>query len=284
MLSASWKAPLRVRVAVPITRDPTFAWTVTLAPGAERSVIFSFPVLRSVLSEAVFATVADVSAFFGAAVAVGLGAGGSAGMITVKSLRAGVGSTLPAASVAVTTTLCAPSLSPVSCSGLAHGAAAAPSTEHTNVAASVAVKANENSRVVRIGGGAHAMIVSGAVVSTVNVARAGVASTRAPGPTARTASVCAPSASPVSRSGLAHAVNGAESSEHWNVAPAAGDAKANSASARLSSASGTAVSCVSNGAAADADRRRRVVACPSASVATTVNGKSPSGRPRVGHR
>ena len=122
------------------------------------------------------------------------------------------------------------------------------------------------------------MIVSGAVVSTVKVARAGVASTRAPGPTARTASAWPPSASPVSRSGLAQAVNGAESSEHWNVAPGAGDAKANSASARLSSASGTAVSCVSNGVAATRTVVPAVVVCPARSVATTENGKSPSGR------
>jgi hypothetical protein len=114
---------------------------------------------------------------------------------TVKLRVAGVASALPTTSRARTWNACWPSLSVEYVAGDAHVAKVTPSSEHWNVAAPSG-EVNENVALVAGVGplGPAVIVVSGAVVSTVQVREAGVGS----GPAAfvaRTRSVCAPSAS-----------------------------------------------------------------------------------------
>ena len=114
---------------------------------------------------------------------------------TVNARLAGVASVLPAASVARTSKVCAPRLNAPVVNGDVHGANAAASTRHSNVEpASVAV--NEKLGVVSLVTplGPAVIVVSGAVVSTVNDRLAGVGSMLPAGSIARTSKVCAPSA------------------------------------------------------------------------------------------
>ena len=89
-------------------------------------------------------------------------------MSTVQVAVAGVGSTLPAASVALTEKVCAPSVRPVSPSGELQDANDPLSSLHANVAApSAEVKATDWVDDELVAGIAVAIVVSGAVVSTV---------------------------------------------------------------------------------------------------------------------
>jgi hypothetical protein len=95
---------------------------------------------------------------------------------TVHVNVAGVGSTLPAPSRALTANMCEPFASWVYDWGDLHERHAAPSRLHSKVLDSVA--ANEKLALVcRVeGGGPAEIVVSGAAVSTVHARRAGVGS------------------------------------------------------------------------------------------------------------
>ena len=121
-------------------------------------------------------------------------------MSTVKVRLAGVGSVLPAGSVARTSKVCGPSASADVVNGVVQAANAAASTRHSNVEpASVEVKVKVG-RVV-VGRAARAgppvMEVSGgwlsSTVETVKVRLAGVGSTLPAASMARTSKVCGPS-------------------------------------------------------------------------------------------
>ena len=123
---------------------------------------------------------------------------------TVKDRLAGVGSVRPTPSVARTSKTCAPSDRAPVVNGELQDANAAASTRHSNVEpASVAVNVNVGvpSPVVPLG--PAVIVVSGAVVSTVNARVAGEASALPRPSLARTSNVCAPSDS-------APVVNGVE--------------------------------------------------------------------------
>ena len=109
---------------------------------------------------------------------------------TVQACVAGVASTLPAASSARTSNVCAASVSPVYDAGLEQSANAPPSSRHSNPGpASDAV--NEKLALVEFDadGGEEVMVVFAGVVSTVNVNDAGVASTLPAASIARTSKV-----------------------------------------------------------------------------------------------
>src|SRR5207249_2064877 len=79
---------------------------------------------------------------------------------------AGVGSTLPAASMARTVNVRAPAARPPTVSGEVHGAKAPPSSAHSNEPASVAVKSSSTLTELSSTGGCLVMVVSGGVRST----------------------------------------------------------------------------------------------------------------------
>jgi len=121
---------------------------------------------------------------------------------TTQPSVAGDGSTLPARSLARTAKLRVPSLTAASC-GDVHAANAAPSSAHSNVTApAVSLPANVNSAVSALSsaGGPDSSSVSGAVMSVVHVAIAGVSSMLVLS-AAATENVCGPSATSVSNGG-----------------------------------------------------------------------------------
>ncbi len=156
----------------------------------------------------------------GAAVMVVSGASGSGGTTWTVNVRvAGVGSTLRAASMARTWKVWLPSASVWVTYGEEHGAKAPSSTRHSYVtpAPPENSKAGVGSSVVPVG--PEVIVVSGAIVSTVNVRAAGVGSTLPAASSARTSSVCRPSARAEATCGDEQAANVPPSRRHWKLAP-----------------------------------------------------------------
>jgi hypothetical protein len=90
----------------------------------------------------------------------------SGGGVTRQLWTAGVGSTLPAASRAMTRSWCTPTARPVSCSGEVHELNEAPSTEHWNVEpGSFETKVSVALVLAVSAAGPLSIVVSGAVVS-----------------------------------------------------------------------------------------------------------------------
>src|SRR2546426_8186346 len=119
-----------------------------------------------------------------------------AAVSTVQVYVAGVGSVLPAGSVARTWKVWLPELSAMYVFGLVHEAKGEPSRVHSNVLpASVEVNVNSPTWLLDSAGGFVVIVVSGAVVSMVQVKLAGVGSTLPAGSIARTWKVWLPAAS-----------------------------------------------------------------------------------------
>ncbi|MFP5452314.1 MAG: hypothetical protein ACLGG9_11295 [Thermoleophilia bacterium] len=112
---------------------------------------------------------------------------------TVNDTEAGLASVLPAASVARTSNVCAPSLRPVNCTGETQGANDAPSRRHSKVdPASDDAKLTLVEIVLITAAGAWVIVVCGATLSTTKATSAGVESVFPAGSVARTRNVCAP--------------------------------------------------------------------------------------------
>ena len=101
---------------------------------------------------------------------LGGGGGGGGGVVLIVQLReAGVGSALPAASVALTVKVWEPSARPEYVFGEPQAAKATPSSEHAKVEpGSVALKAKVAADEVGFGAG-EVIVVSGGIVSTRHV-------------------------------------------------------------------------------------------------------------------
>ena len=149
------------------------------------------------------AVVADVVAVGPEVIVVSGGVVSAGGALaTVNARVAGVASVLPAASVARTETLCAPSVSVGVVHGLVHVAHAPASTRHSkDEPDSLDVNANVGVLSLVEPVGPELIVVSGGVVSaggalaTVNARVAGVASVLPAASVARTETLCAPSVS-----------------------------------------------------------------------------------------
>ena len=140
---------------------------------------------------------------------------------TVQVAAAGVGSRLPAASVARTVNVCGPWARLEYDFGDVHEAAAAVSSLQVKLT-SGSDAPNEIAALV-LGtepDGADVIVVSGTAVSTVKLAVAGVGSVLPASSLAVTAIVCGPSSSPVYCLGEVHDCAGPPSSEQVNVEPA----------------------------------------------------------------
>ena len=152
------------------------------------------------------------------------------GSATVSHVaEAPVGSALPAASVARTVSVCEPRPRPSIVSGLVQAAKAPPSSEHRNVAAaSSALNSTVAAEPIVSVVGAAVIAVFGAVVSTVNVCAAALASVLPAASVARTANECEPSASLASVYGLVQEAQvPVDSTRHWKVEPDSLDVNAN---------------------------------------------------------
>ena len=202
----------------------------------------------------------------------------SGGSSTTHSCTAGVGSALPAASVARTRNRWSPSASPLTTRGDVHEAKAPPSSEHSNVEPASSDE-NVNVPPVAVVGlsGPLSIVVSGGVVSSTRQARsAGVGSALPAASTARTARVWSPSATSVSSYGVVQAANGPPSSEHSKPSSAAPvmlsvPANANVAPVAAVSAGGPPVISVCGG----------VVSGPPATVHSNVAGSPSRPKPLV---
>ena len=130
-------------------------------------------------------------------------------------------------------------------------------------------------------GGPESMVVSGGIVSTVHVERAGVRSTLPAGSVARTPKLCVPSARPSYSAGELQVANGAASSEHSKLAPGSSAEKAKAAEALRVSASGPESMLVCGGLVSIVQEYVAGVesVLPAGSVARTANVCSPSSRP-----
>ena len=121
--------------------------------------------------------------------------------LTIQVLEAGVGSVLPAASVAFTEKVCEPFASAVYEAGEVHAVKAAPSRLQANVEpASVDVNGIDASAVATVPVGPPVIVVSGGVVSatfTIQVLVAAEPSVLPAASVARTANVWVPFARPV---------------------------------------------------------------------------------------
>ena len=125
----------------------------------------------------------------------------------VQVLVAGVASTLPAVSIARTENVWDPLPSSVNDAGDVQAAKEAESSLHSNVAdPSPDVKENEAAPLFTTEGGCAVSVVSGAAVSIDHANVAGEGSTFPAASTARTDSVCGPSAS-VNVAGELHDAN-----------------------------------------------------------------------------
>ena len=124
---------------------------------------------------------------------------GAAGrVVSTVQVCVATGDWLLAASVWRISTVCWPSVRPVSCSGELHGTQAPPSTWHSNVAPPSPVNAIDGLASLLSGAGADVRSMPGAAgapVSTVHVCVAGVASALPTASLARTCTVWGPSAS-----------------------------------------------------------------------------------------
>lgn len=114
----------------------------------------------------------------GGGVDAGVGVGGAGAVVSTIHVRVvGVGSVLPAASIARVARVCSPSASPVSSLGDRHAAQAPASSLHSNVdAASEEENAKLDDAEAVVPEGPERIVVSGATVSRANVLLAGVAS------------------------------------------------------------------------------------------------------------
>ena len=154
---------------------------------------------------------------------------------------AGVASTLPVPSVARTASVWTPLLRPAGRCGDSQSAQAPPSSAHSKLtSASSAENVKVASWVGPEVGGPEAIVVCGAVASTVQVCSAGVASSTPSARRARTARVCSPSASAPTACGLVHALKAAPSSAHSNVTPGWSEEKVKLGGSPSSSVSGRA--------------------------------------------
>src|SRR5207249_3904017 len=115
---------------------------------------------------------------------------------TVQAHCAGVGSTLPAASTALTVSVWGPSESGPKIAPLAQGTAAPPWSEQRKPPGSVELKVNGGEATLDCGAGPESIEVSGGMVSTTQLAVAGVGSTLPAGSVARTSKTWMPSARP----------------------------------------------------------------------------------------
>src|SRR4051794_30758328 len=139
---------------------------------------------------------------------------------TVKVREAGVGSVLVAMSVARTAKLWGPSARVPVVSGEEQELKPPPSIEHSKVlpgSFELKVKAGVAVVMVEPSAGPESIVVSGAAVSMTKVLPAGWASGRFVGSTARTTTVCSPSASVSVVKGDVQAENAAPSTEHSKV-------------------------------------------------------------------
>ena len=145
----------------------------------------------------------------------------SVGPAIVQRADGGAGSKFPRASLDRTTTAWSPSASPVSKSGVAHGAKSpAPSTLHANVAEGLLAE-KVNSAVVEVvtAGWCEVIVVVGATVSMVQVQPTATGSTLPSSSVARTDKRWLPTARPESLSGLLHASPAVVSSWHRYAEP-----------------------------------------------------------------
>src|SRR3954463_5960004 len=117
-----------------------------------------------------------------------LEAGG--GACTVHVRDAGDASTLPAASVARTSNVCAPTASPLTSRGDVHAPHTPPSRRHSNVAASLAPNVKLAAVAVPVPGAHPEVVVSGAVGAPAQLREAGDASTWPAASVARGSNVC----------------------------------------------------------------------------------------------
>src|SRR3954454_19432445 len=127
------------------------------------------------------------------------------------------------------------------------------------------------------------MLVSGGLTSTVQVRVSGVGSSLLAASTALTENVCWVSASPVYDAGEVQPVNGAASSEHWNVAPCSFDVNENWAAVAAVGPLGPAVIVVSGALLSIVQERTAGALVPvtpsgtSSPSATTANVCGPAG-------
>ena len=209
--------------------------------------------------------------------------GGVVSAVTVQFRVAGVWSKLPAASRARTRNWCEPT-GTVYETPDAHGAKAALSSEHSNVAVvSGELKVNCATGFVVEDGGPELIVVFGALVSTVMERLAGVWSRLPAGSVARTRNVCAPLDRDDVVNGDEHEVKEAVSTEHWNVEPVSVDAKANVGVESLVGPLGPEVNDVSGASVSTVKLRVAGLwsVFPAASVARTSKVWAPSARTAV---
>ena len=212
-----------------------------------------------------------------------------AAVSTVNDRDAGVASTLPAASVARTRNVYAPSASEPRMRGDVHGpnvptAAPGPSRRHSNVEPASEL-VNVNVAVLTLIGpvGPPVIVVSGAAVSTVNARVAGVASalprrrSRAPR-TCRRRRPASRTARGEVQAAYVPVVAPGPSSLHSNVEPASVEVNANDGEAPFVAPVGPAVIAVSGADVSTVKARVAGVAStlPAASVARTENVYAPS--------
>src|SRR3954468_23025776 len=136
------------------------------------------------------------------------------GACTVHVRDAGDASTLPAASVARTSNVCAPTATPLKSRGDVHAPHTPASRRHSNVAASLAPNVKLAVVAVTVPDGPPVIVVSGAVVSTAQLREAGDASTLPAASVARASNVCVPAATETAE-GEVQAAHAAPSRRHW---------------------------------------------------------------------
>jgi len=195
---------------------------------------------------------------------------------------AGEESVLPAPSTARTRKVCDPAPSPVYVCGLVHAANGAASRLHSKVAPVVSDVKSKVAVVSFVGpAGADVIVVSGAVVSTVQVRVAGVGSTFPAISAARTSKVWLPSESALYAFGLEHGENGAPSSLHSKLDPGSLEVNVNAAAVALVGSAGPEPIVVSGAVRSTIQVYEAGVGStlPTASVALTWNVCAPAARP-----
>ena len=151
-----------------------------------------------------------------------------------------------------------------------------PSSWHSKVAVSSAVKVKLPSPVVMVPLGPPVIVTTGAVVSTVQDQVAGLGSVLPAVSVACTANVCAPALT-VNAVPDVHAANVPPSREHWNVEPALSLEKANTVEVAFVNAAGLVVMVVLGGVPSTVQVRVAAApTLPAASVATTETVWLPS--------
>src|SRR6266496_3923271 len=204
--------------------------------------------------------------------------GSGAAVSTVKSREAGVGSVLPAASVARTRKVWAPSARALAGVCVSPGPEQAPngseSKRHSKLAPGSEEKPNDGEALVVSPEGPESIVVSGGAVSTVKLREAGVGSVLPAASVARTRKVWEPSARALAgvcvSPGPEEAPNGSESKRHSKLAPGS-EEKPNDGEALVVSPEGPESIVVSGGAVSTVKLREAGVGSvlPAASVART---------------